>query len=55
MDRLRWGIMGPGNIAHRWINGAMQVAEASITAVAGRTRENVDRFCERYNIENRYY
>ena len=55
MEKLRWGIMGSGKIPYRWINGAMQVPEMEITAVAGRTRDKVDKLAAQYNIKNRYY
>jgi len=55
MNKIRWGIMGYGNIVHRWINGAMQVRELEISSIAGRTQANVDRFCRQYKIENKYY
>ena len=55
MEQVRWGIMGPGKIAYRWINGARQVQEMDITAIAGRNRDNVDTFSTQHGIKNKYY
>ncbi|MDL2288800.1 Gfo/Idh/MocA family oxidoreductase [Oscillospiraceae bacterium OttesenSCG-928-F05] len=55
MGKIRWGIMGPGNIVNRWMNGLRQVADAEVTAIAGRTKENVDAMADKYSIPTRYY
>ncbi len=54
MKKVRIGIVGPGNIAHRFANAAKNVANAEITAVASRTKENADAFGDKFGIPYRF-
>lgn len=55
MQKLRWGIMGSGRIVRRWINGAKQISDMEVTAIAGRTQSPVDKCAEDFGIPERYY
>lgn len=50
MKKLRWGIVGPGNIAHRFARDIRHVPECEITAVASRDRARGAAFAEEFSI-----
>ncbi len=54
MKKIRIGIVGPGNIAHRFANAIKNVNNAELTAVASRTQENADKFGDEFNIPHRF-
>ena len=39
MNKIRFGIVGTGNIAHRFADAIQNVAQAELSAVASRTEE----------------
>lgn len=54
MTKLRWGILGTGNIA-RTLAEAIRASETSeLTAVGSRTQEAAEKFGEEYEIPRRY-
>ena len=55
MNKIRFGIVGTGNIAHRFADAIQNVPQAELTAVASRTEENAESFGNEYNIPNRFY
>ena len=55
MNKIRFGIVGTGNIAHRFADAIQNVPEAELTAVASRTMENAEKFGNEYNIPERFY
>ncbi len=55
MNKIRFGIVGTGNIAHRFADAIQNVQEAELTAVASRTKENAKKFGNEYNIPERFY
>jgi predicted dehydrogenase len=48
MNSLRWGIIGCGRIAHRFVQGLREVPGASLVSVWSRRAETVSSFVERY-------
>ena len=50
MDKIRWGIVGPGTIAHKFAEAISNVNDACLMAVASRTEENGKAFAQKYNI-----
>lgn len=50
MGKIRWGIAGPGNIAHKFAKAIKNVHEAELVAVASRTEEKGKKFAEEYGI-----
>ncbi len=54
MNKVRIGIVGPGNIAHRFANAIKNVSNAELVAVASRTRENAEKFADEFNIPYRF-
>ncbi len=54
MKKVRIGIVGPGNIAHRFANAIKNVNNAELVAVASRSQENADKFGDEFNIPYRF-
>ena len=50
MDKIRWGLLGAGNLLNRWMNGFQQVEDAEIAAIASRTKETAQRMAARFGI-----
>ena len=53
-DTIRWGIVGPGSIAHRFANAVKNVAGAQVTAVASRSEERAREFAAKHDIPNAF-
>ena len=53
-DKIRFGIVGTGTIAHRFAEAIKNVPEASLVAVASRTKENAEKFGDEFNIPVRF-
>lgn len=51
---IRWGIIGPGNIANRFVEGARAVPDTVVLAVGSRNLERANAFADRWNIPKRY-
>lgn len=50
MTRIRWGIVGPGNIARKFAEAIKNAPSAELCAVASRSYEKGKSFAEKYNI-----
>lgn len=53
-DTIRWGIVGPGAIAHRFANAVNNVAGAQVTAVASRSAERAKEFAAKHQIPHAF-
>lgn len=51
---IKWGILGPGAIAHRFVEGLLTIEEAKIAAVGSRDRKRAESFSKQYGIEKSY-
>lgn len=54
MDKIKWGIAGPGCIAEKFAKAIKNVDCAILQGVASRTFEKGKSFAEKYNIPNIY-
>ena len=54
MKKIRFGIVGPGNIANRFAKAIKNVPFAELTAVASRKLENANKFADEYDIPYRF-
>lgn len=54
MKKIRFGIVGTGNIAHRFAEAIKNVENAELTAVASRTAENAEKFGDEFDIPVRF-
>ena len=53
-DNIRWGIIGPGRIAHKFADAMRVVKGARLQAVASRNRERARAFADRHRIPKTY-
>ncbi|HMB99693.1 MAG TPA: Gfo/Idh/MocA family oxidoreductase [Flavobacteriaceae bacterium] len=51
---IRWGIIGLGNIAHKFSQDLLTIEDAELYAVASRTQEKADEFAKKYNATKAY-
>ncbi|QCX00171.1 Gfo/Idh/MocA family oxidoreductase [Aggregatimonas sangjinii] len=51
METIRWGILGPGRIAHSFTKDLALVRDGRLTAVASRNLERAREFADEYNAE----
>ena len=50
MKKIRWGIAGPGAIAHKFAKAVKNVDCAELVAVASRSEQNARSFADKYDI-----
>ena len=50
MDKVRWGILGTGRIAHQFVQDLVQVGNGELVAVAARARDAATAFAQRYQV-----
>ena len=50
MMPIRWGILGPGKIAHKFATGLKSIPDAALVAVGSRTLDRATRFAAEYNV-----
>ncbi|MDR3051655.1 MAG: Gfo/Idh/MocA family oxidoreductase [Oscillospiraceae bacterium] len=51
---FNWGVIGPGQIAHKFAAAVAAVDNARIISVGGRNPERVGAFADRYGVKKRY-
>ncbi len=51
-NKIRWGLMGAGDIIDRWIKGARQLDDMEILAVASRTPHSALAAAQKYGIKD---
>lgn len=54
MKKIRWGIAGPGVIAHKFAEAIKNVSEAELAAVASRSLNRAEQFASEFNIPNAF-
>ncbi|SHG66649.1 Predicted dehydrogenase [Flavobacterium fluvii] len=53
-EKIKWGIIGLGNIAHQFAKDLMLVEEAELVAVASRNLGKAQEFAKNYDCKNAY-
>lgn len=53
-DKIRWGILSTGNIAHAFTQALQYLDDAEVIAVGSRSGDRADAFGDRYGIPNRH-
>lgn len=53
-ERVRWGILGPGIIAHKFVAGLSVIPDAEVVAVGSRSKDRANAFADEYGIRHRY-
>ena len=51
MNEVKWGIIGPGQIAHRFADGLKEAPSGELIAIASRTQDHRSSFGDKYNID----
>lgn len=51
---LRWGILGPGNIANRFCNDVKALPDHQLAAVGSRDQAKADAFADKFGVINRH-
>lgn len=51
---LRWGILGPGRIAHKFAEGLKSAAGAELVAVGSRSQDRADAFADEFDVPRRH-
>ncbi|TVR58591.1 MAG: oxidoreductase [Spirochaetaceae bacterium] len=54
MNKLNWGIIGTGAIAHAFAHGLAQSETGRLLAVGSRSQETADKFGDEFGVERRY-
>ena len=54
MDKLQWGIIGTGAIAHAFADGLAQSQSGSLAAVGSRTADSANRFADEFGVKARH-
>ncbi|MFD2724626.1 Gfo/Idh/MocA family protein [Hyunsoonleella rubra] len=54
LKTINWGIIGLGNIAHKFATDLLTVEGANLYAVASRTQQKANEFASKYNAEKTY-
>jgi len=52
--KIKWGIIGLGNIAHKFATDLATIENAELFAVASRSQEKADEFAKKYTAKNAY-
>lgn len=50
----RWGVLGPGRIAHKFVQDLLTLPDAQLYAVASSSQERADEFAREYNIPHAF-
>ena len=51
---FRWGILGTGNIAKKFVRGVQSIADAKVVAVGSRQQSSADSFADEFEIARRH-
>ncbi|GAB2613085.1 aldo/keto reductase [Kribbella endophytica] len=54
LDKIRWGILGTGNIASRFASQLPSSSTGVLAAVGSRSQDSADAFGDKYSIPNRH-
>jgi len=54
MAKIRWGIVGPGHIAHSFAKDLQLVSDGELTAVASRNFDRANEFADEYGAVHRF-
>jgi len=53
-NKIKWGIVGPGNIAQKFASDLLLIEDAELLAVASRNKDKATEFAEKYKAQKVY-
>ncbi|MCG9130393.1 Gfo/Idh/MocA family oxidoreductase [Candidatus Poribacteria bacterium] len=53
-EKIKWGILGPGGIAHKFADALKAIPDAEIVAVGSRNLQRADAFANAFDIPHRH-
>ena len=53
-EKIRWGILGPGGIAHKFATGLKAIPDTEIVAVGSRDLRRANTFADTFNVPHRH-
>ncbi|HHU28569.1 TPA: Gfo/Idh/MocA family oxidoreductase [bacterium] len=54
MKKVKFAIIGPGTIAHSFMNGINELDNAEVIAIVSRSKERAESFASKYNLKYAY-
>ena len=54
MNKIRWGIIGPGAIAHNFADALKESYSGELLAIASRTSTRLEEFGNKYNVSKEF-
>ena len=54
MRKVKWGIMGPGGIAHKFAKSLISIENAELTAIGSRNVDRAEEFAAKYGAKHFY-
>jgi len=54
MNKIRWGIIGPGAIAHNFADALKESYSGELLAIASRTNTRLEEFGNKYNVSKEF-
>ena len=52
MEKIKWGIIGPGNIANNFADGLKSSYSGQLVAIASNNEDRRKNFGDKYNIQS---
>ena len=53
-EKIKWGILGPGGIAHKFATAVKAIPDAEIVAVGSRDRQRANAFADTFDVPHRH-
>ncbi len=54
MEKIKWGVIAPGKIAHAFARGVQTIPDAEVVAVASSSQERADAFAKKFKVPKAY-
>ncbi len=54
MEKINWGIIGLGNIAHKFSEAFIDIKNSKLLAAASKDKKKINIFKEKYNLEDKF-